>query len=74
MINLNSMSPKQLSILATLVAIELSEGLDNNALNVLGNFLTAVSSIMLTIAAQQQNLEAVVNNTNNNDNNDDESN
>ncbi|MFT8315720.1 MAG: hypothetical protein ABF633_15945 [Clostridium sp.] len=55
----DSLSPKELVILANLVALTLTEGKSSSDNNVLGNFLTAVSGIILSIAAQQQNLESL---------------
>lgn len=55
----DSLSPKELVILANLVALALTEGKSAEDNNVLGNFLTAVSGIILSIAAQQQHLESL---------------
>ncbi|AGK95586.1 hypothetical protein Clopa_0536 [Clostridium pasteurianum BC1] len=55
----DSLSPKELVILESLVALTLTEGKSSTDNNVLGNFLTAVSGIILSIAAQQQNLESL---------------
>lgn len=55
----DSLSPKELVILENLVALALTEGKSSDDNNVLGNFLTAVSAIILSIAAQQQNLESL---------------
>ncbi|GAE00973.1 hypothetical protein CBO05C_0663 [Clostridium botulinum B str. Osaka05] len=55
--DLNSISPEELALLANLIALELSKGKSVNELNVLGNLLAAVGTIISTIAAQKQNLE-----------------
>jgi hypothetical protein len=57
----DSINPKELSILASAIAIALSEGRDADELNVLGNLIVAVGSIILTIAAQEQNIKALKN-------------
>lgn len=56
--DLDCISPEQLSILANLIALELSKGRSTNELSVLGNLLTAVGAIILTIEAQKENLES----------------
>ncbi|APH15155.1 hypothetical protein B2H94_00345 [Clostridium sporogenes] len=55
--DLNCISPEELALLANLIALELSRGKNANELNVLGNLVAAVGTILLTIAAQKQNLE-----------------
>ena len=52
-----SLSPNQLAILAAVVAIVLTENLNLNEQNSLGNFLQTVGQSMLTVNAQQQLLE-----------------
>lgn len=56
---INSMTPKELSILANAIAIELAECRSADEINVLGNFIVAVGSLLLTIAAQEQNLQSI---------------
>lgn len=51
---LYNLSPNEFALLTAAVAIALSEGLTADELNSLGNFITTVGQIMLTIAAQQQ--------------------
>ncbi|PRX34862.1 hypothetical protein BX659_102179 [Orenia metallireducens] len=51
---LNSTSPENLAVLATLVGVILASDLDANTQNSLGNFLEAVGQTILTIAAQEQ--------------------
>ncbi len=55
--DLNCISPEELALLANLIALELSRGKNANELNVLGNLVAAVGTILLTIAAQKRNLE-----------------
>lgn len=57
MIELCNLSPKELSILANVIALALAEEKTPDQLNVLGNFIVAVGSLLLTIAAQQQSLQ-----------------
>ncbi|MEG0370919.1 MAG: hypothetical protein RR645_01340, partial [Clostridium sp.] len=57
---------KELALLASLFAIEISESSSIDQQNVLGNFLATVGATLLTIAAQGQNLSS---NSNGNDNN-----
>lgn len=56
---LNSVSPNELSILANVIAIGLAEGKTADEINVLGNFIVGVGGLLLTIAAQQQSLQAI---------------
>ena len=48
----------ELAILATAIAVALSKRLTLEQANIYGNFIVAVGSIMLTIAAQQEELTA----------------
>lgn len=57
--NKNYLSPNELSILANIVAIILAEGRSANEVNILGNFVSAVGSLLSTIAAQQQSLQDI---------------
>lgn len=59
MASFNSVTPNELAVLADLIAIALSEGKSANENNVLGNLLVAIGSIVLTIAAQQQNVNSL---------------
>lgn len=56
MSDFNSLSPADISILASIIAIALSKGKSADEVNILGNFIAAVGASMLAIAAQQQNL------------------
>ena len=51
----NKICPNKLAILSNIVAIILSTDKSSDDNNILGNFLVAVGSIILTIAAVQQN-------------------
>jgi hypothetical protein len=51
---LYNLSPNEFALLTVVVAIALSEGLTEDELNSLGNFISTVGDVMLTIAAQQQ--------------------
>lgn len=53
---LNSTSQSDMAVLIIAIAVCLSDGLSANGLNVLGNFIIAVGSVMLTWAAQKQSL------------------
>lgn len=55
----NSIGPDQLTLLATLIGIILSNDLDSDELNALGNFIELIGQAVLTIAAQQDNLESL---------------
>lgn len=50
--------PNDLLILANVIAIALSEGRDADELNVLGNFIVSIGSLMLTAAAQMELLSS----------------
>lgn len=52
-----NLTPEELSILATTIALELSQQKSADDLNVLGNFIVALGSLILTMAAQQQNFQ-----------------
>lgn len=52
---LNEIEPNQLALLSVLIAIELSTDRNINEINLLGDLLIAIGSVMVTIAAQQQN-------------------
>lgn len=47
------LSRDELTLLASLVALALSKRLDVDQINILGNFLAAVGTLMATIAAQE---------------------
>lgn len=62
---LDNLSPNELGILASLIGLTLSQSLDYNEQNALGNFLEAIGQIIQCIGAQGQNLESKRNNINN---------
>jgi hypothetical protein len=51
---LYNINPNEFALLTAVVAIAISEGLSAEEINSLGNFITTVGDVMLTIAAQQQ--------------------
>ncbi len=53
---IDNLCPKDLIVLANALAISLSEGKSADELNALGNLIVAVGSLMLTSAAQMQNI------------------
>ncbi|WP_434291493.1 hypothetical protein [Clostridium botulinum] len=55
--DLNCINFEELTPLANLIALELSKGKNANELNVLGNLVATIGTILLTIAAKKQNLE-----------------
>ena len=55
MLFIDKIEAAQLAILSALIGIELSEDKTLNEINVIGNFLIDIGSIMVTIAAQRQN-------------------
>lgn len=58
MYNLNCLSPNDLIILSAAISTELSKGKTADELNVLGNLIVAIGSLLLTSAAQKQNLNS----------------
>lgn len=60
----DSIDPCELAALGSAIAIGLSENMNADELNVVGNLVVEIGSIMLTIAAQKQNLEAIQNKQN----------
>lgn len=59
MIDFNNCTPEELALAAEALALGLSENRSTDYINVLGNLLVAVGSIMLTIAAHQQNIKSM---------------
>lgn len=55
---IDNLCPNDIMILANVLAISLSEGKNADELNVLGNLIVAVGSLMLTSAAQMQNISS----------------
>jgi hypothetical protein len=58
-----SFTGEELVLIAGIIAIKLSENLDNDEINVLGNFLSAVGQNLNTIAAQNAACEGNNHNT-----------
>lgn len=52
-----NITPNELAIVSTAVAIAISEGMDADDLNVIGNFLETVATNILTIAAQKEYIQ-----------------
>ncbi|WP_040213938.1 hypothetical protein [Clostridium polynesiense] len=59
MIDFKNCTPEELSLAAEAFALTLTKNQDADYINVLGNFVVAVGSIMLTIAAQREFLESL---------------
>lgn len=53
----DSLSPKEFVILANLIAFTLSEDKSAEDNNMLGTFITAIGTTILSISTQQQNIE-----------------
>lgn len=59
MYRLESMTPCELIILCVIVAYAICDDLDASTLNVLGNLIVAIGSLVLTWAAQQEHLKSL---------------
>jgi len=59
MISLDNLSPEDLLVLTNALTISFSKDKNINELNVVGNLLVSVGSLMLVIAAQQQLLSSL---------------
>lgn len=59
MAEFRDLSPEELSILANIVAIGLTKNRTADEINVFGNLVTAIGSLLLTIAAQKQSLSSL---------------
>lgn len=51
---LSSLPPDSLAIITVVVSLALAEELSINDMNTFGNLITAIGSVLLTIAAQEQ--------------------
>jgi hypothetical protein len=60
-----SIESDELAIIATFIALAASKVLNTEELNVYGNFLVAIGSVALTIAAQDQALKTSQEKSNN---------
>ena len=58
MICIDDLCPQDLLILANTIALSFSKDKTADELNVLGNFIVGVGSLMLTFAAQQQFIDS----------------
>lgn len=54
----SSFSPKDLSILASVAAIAIAENMTPADINIIGNLFTAIGSLLLTMAAQEESLKS----------------
>ncbi len=59
MICTDNLSPEELAILGNAIAITIAQGKSTDEINVLGNLIVDIGSILLTIAAQKQRLESL---------------
>ena len=57
MLTISNTDPDTLVLIATLIAVLISQNLNNDQINVLGNVLTQVGASLLTKAAQQESLQ-----------------
>ena len=57
MASFDSLSPNELAILSTILALSIAEGRTASDLNIIGNFIVAVGGILLTMAPQKEILE-----------------
>ena len=55
MLLLDTLEPNQLAILSALIAVELAEDKTLNEMNLIGDLLIGIGSVMVGIAAQRQN-------------------
>ncbi|MEF9953298.1 MAG: hypothetical protein RR840_10445 [Clostridium sp.] len=54
--NFSTLSKQEITLLSAVLALEITEGADIDQLNILGNFLVGVGTLILVIAAQEQYL------------------
>ena len=59
MICIDDLSPEDLLVLTNAIAITLIKDKNSDQINVLGNFIVGVGCLLLTVASQQQFLEAL---------------
>lgn len=59
MICTDNLSPEELAVLGNAIAITIAQGKSADEINVLGNLIVDIGSILLTIAAQKQRLESL---------------
>jgi hypothetical protein len=65
----SNLTPQQLLVVANIIALALSEGRSSTQLNILGNFIVAVGSLILTFAAQVDCINQQISNNNSPNNN-----
>lgn len=56
---LEELSPEELSLLTSAIAISLSKGRNNDELNVLGNFVSTLGSLLQMIGAQKESADSL---------------
>ncbi|OAA90003.1 hypothetical protein [Clostridium ljungdahlii] len=56
---LNTISPTQLAVLSTSIAIVISKDKSPEEINVLGNLIASIGATMLSIAAQKEALKSI---------------
>lgn len=56
---LNSISPTQLAVISTFIALVISKDKSTDEINVLGNLIASIGATVLSIAAQKQALQSV---------------
>jgi len=61
---MDDLNPEELLILANTIAISISKDRTADEINVLGNFIVGIGSLMLTFAAQQQFISSKCENKN----------
>ncbi|MEF9934921.1 MAG: hypothetical protein RSA01_06715 [Clostridium sp.] len=54
MMHFSTMTSKELTLLSAVLAIEIAEGADIDELNIIGNFLVGVGTLLLVIDTQEQ--------------------
>lgn len=56
-----SMGPDELALLSSIIAIALAKGKTNDEVNILGNLISAIGSILSTIASQREAFDSLKN-------------
>lgn len=65
----SNLTPQQLIILSSVIALAISEGRSSTQLNILGNLIVAVGSLILTFAAQVDCINQQISNNNSSNSN-----
>lgn len=55
---IDSLDPDELAIISSIVAVAITKGKSAEDINVIGNFIASLGAAVLTIAAQEQYLNA----------------